>query len=108
MSCPPHETKNFIFDRRCVLIIRKLYHRRTSQSAGAGIRASIFNRCNDATVRIREVSLVDAPCDVITLPHMCNRFTQKMIGRRVIGISGSLVWSKTLMELTFNPCGEFR
>ena len=26
--------------------------------------------------------------------------------RRVIGISGSLTWSKTLMELIFNPCGE--
>ena len=25
-------------------------------------------------------------------------------GRRVIGISGSLIWSKTLMELMFNPC----
>ena len=30
------------------------------------------------------------------------------MGRRVIGISGSLIWSKTLMELIFNPCGEFR
>ena len=29
-------------------------------------------------------------------------------GRRVIGISGSRIWSKTLMELIFNPCGEFR
>ena len=29
-------------------------------------------------------------------------------GRRVTGISGSLIWSKTLMELLFNPCGEFR
>ena len=29
-------------------------------------------------------------------------------GRRVIGISGSLIWSKTLMELIFNPCAEFR
>ena len=29
-------------------------------------------------------------------------------GRRLIGISGSLIWSKTLMELMFNPCGEFR
>ena len=29
-------------------------------------------------------------------------------GRRVIGIFGSLIWSKTLMELKFNPCGEFR
>ena len=29
-------------------------------------------------------------------------------GRRVIGISGSLIWSKTLMELIFNSCGEFR
>ena len=27
--------------------------------------------------------------------------------RRVIGISGSLIWLKTLMELIFNPCGEF-
>ena len=26
----------------------------------------------------------------------------------VIGISGSLIWSKTLVELIFNPCGEFR
>ena len=29
-------------------------------------------------------------------------------GRRVIGISGSMIWSKTLMELIFNYCGEFR
>ena len=29
-------------------------------------------------------------------------------GRRVIGISGSLIWSNTLMELIFNPCCEFR
>ena len=28
-------------------------------------------------------------------------------GRRLIEISGSLIWSKTLMELMFNPCGEF-
>ena len=26
----------------------------------------------------------------------------------MIGISGSLIWSKTLMELIFNHCGEFR
>ena len=30
------------------------------------------------------------------------------MGRRLIGISGSLMWSKTLMELMFNPCGEFQ
>ena len=29
-------------------------------------------------------------------------------GLRVIGISGSLIWSKTLMELIYNPFGEFR
>ena len=29
-------------------------------------------------------------------------------GRRVIGISGSLIWSKTLMALIFNSYGEFR
>ena len=33
---------------------------RTSQSAGVRIRASIFNRCNGATVRTREVPLVYA------------------------------------------------
>ena len=26
----------------------------------------------------------------------------------MIGISGSLIWSETLIELIFNPCGEFR
>ena len=30
------------------------------------------------------------------------------MGRRLIGISGSLIWSKTLMELMFSPCGKFR
>ena len=34
--------------------------------------------------------------------------TIRMVGRRVIGISGSLIWSKTLMKLIFNPCREFR
>ena len=29
-------------------------------------------------------------------------------GRRVIGISGYKIWPKTLMELIFNPFGEFR
>ena len=29
-------------------------------------------------------------------------------GRRVTGIFGSLIWSKTLMELIFKPCGKFR
>ena len=29
-------------------------------------------------------------------------------GRRVIGIFGSQIWSKTLMELIFKLCGEFR
>ena len=26
----------------------------------------------------------------------------------MIGISGSLIWQKPLMELIFNPCGEFQ
>ena len=31
------------------------------------------------------------------------------VWRRIIGISESLIWSKTLMALIFNPwCGEFR
>ena len=28
--------------------------------------------------------------------------------RRMIGFSGYLIWSKTMMELIFKPCGEFR
>ena len=32
----------------------------------------------------------------------------KYWGRRVVGISGSLIWSKTLMELIRNLYGEFR
>ena len=30
------------------------------------------------------------------------------VGRRVIAISGFLIWSKILMELIFNLSGEFR
>ena len=26
----------------------------------------------------------------------------------MIGISGSMIWSNTLLELIFNPCGDFR
>ena len=42
------------FDRRYALSIQKLYHRsHFTVSAGTGIRASIVNCCNDATVRTR-------------------------------------------------------
>ena len=37
-----------------------------------------------------------------------NAFLYEERGRRAIGISGSLMWSRTQMELIFNPCGEFR
>ena len=30
------------------------------------------------------------------------------MGQRVIGISGSLIWPETLMELIFSPYGDFR
>ena len=43
-----------------------------------------------------------------TCPEKTGRMTTLHWGRRVIEISGSLIWSKTLMELIFNPCGEFR
>jgi hypothetical protein len=55
--------KNFITDH-------------TSQSAGAGIRASNFNSCNAATVRMQEVPLVHAPCYIIALSRMRSRFAQ--------------------------------
>ena len=40
-----------------------------AQSAGAGISASIFIRCNDATVRTREVSLLHASYDVKSIMY---------------------------------------
>ena len=48
----------------------------TSQSAVARIRASLFSRCNVATVRTRKVPLVHASCDAITLSLICSCFTQ--------------------------------
>ena len=47
----------------------------------------------------------------ITLLHTLNfKYGRLSIVWRqtVTGISGPLIWSKTLMELMFNPYGEFR
>jgi hypothetical protein len=49
---------------------------RASQLAGAGIRASIFNSCNAATVRTQEVPLLHAPCYILALSRMRSRFAQ--------------------------------
>ena len=38
------------FDRIYTRCVHKLYHNRTSQSAGAGIRAAFFSRCKVDTV----------------------------------------------------------
>ena len=51
----------------------------TSQLAGAGVRASSFNRCNDATVTTSEIPLVHASCDIITLWSTRSRFTQQFV-----------------------------
>ena len=48
------------------------------------------------------------------LRHLASRPCQYHVGPnyqsipRVIGIPGPLIWSKTLMELIFNPCGKFQ
>ena len=42
-----------------------------------------------------------------TRPQTRSR-TRTHLRSYLIGISGSLIWSKTLMELIFNRCGEFR
>jgi hypothetical protein len=55
---------------------RNFITNRTSQSAGAEIRASIFNSCNAATVRTQEVPVVHAPCYSISLSRMRSRFAQ--------------------------------
>ena len=57
---PEYETSVMNLYRRYALCIQKLIINRTSQSAKARIRASNFNRCNDAPVSTREVPLVHA------------------------------------------------
>ena len=47
------------------------------------------------------------PLQSVLALRNCSTMDLFYIGRRVIGISRSLIWSKTLIELIFNPCGEF-
>ena len=52
--------------------------------------------------------------EIATLMHVGRVYHRYKIdqlqyrGRRMIGISGSLICSRALMKLIFNPCGEFR
>ena len=51
-----YESSVMKFDERYALCIQKYFNTdSTSLSAGAGIRASVLNCCNDANVRTREV-----------------------------------------------------
>ena len=74
-------------------------HSKTSQSAGAGIRVSIFNSSNDATVRTREVPLVHATCDVSTQSRTRSHFTQ------AVGRVGNLLCGRLLDNIR---SGKFR
>ena len=64
------------FDRRYALCIQKLYQRPHSTVGGSWTKSLHSNRCNDATVRTREVLLVYASCNVIILSLTRSRFTQ--------------------------------
>ena len=78
--------KNFIIDR-------------TTQSAGDRIRASIFNRCNEATVKSREVPLVLGSFGVITLLRTRSRLTEKWF--KSGGTSGKLtLWTPLVSKIT--------
>ena len=55
------------FDRRYVLAFKNFIADPTSQSAGAGIRTSIFDPYNDATARTREISLEHVSCGLVIL-----------------------------------------
>ena len=51
--------------------------------------------------------------DILTFPHFQTINFQLLYFYFVLHlgmkyVSGSLIWSKTQMELIFNPCGEFR
>ena len=67
-----------------------------------------ISSCSDQ--RQRQHFQNDRVGDIVTVvPIPGDRFLRHSMqrGRRVIGISGSLIWSKTLMEVIFNHCGEF-
>ena len=70
------------FNLHCALCIQKLYHRLHFTVGGCWNKSPIFNRCSDATVRTREVLLVHASRDVITLSSTCSCFMQySSVGR---------------------------
>ena len=64
------------FYRRYALYIQNLYHRPHFTVGGSWNKSPNFNRRNDATVRTREVSLVDASCDVTILSRKRSHFPQ--------------------------------
>ena len=87
------------FDRATLCACKNFIADRASQSAGAGIRASIFNRCSNATVRTREVTLVHASCDVITLSVHAVALRNKWFNN--CGTSGKLTLWTSLVVLYY-------
>ena len=61
-------------------------------------KGPVYYKTNYIFRKRREVDIED----IININH------EYFLGLRVIGISGSLIWSKTLVELIFNPYGKFR
>ena len=92
------------FDRRYALYIHSFITGGISQSAGARIRAYIFNRCNDATVRTREVPLVHALCNVITLSRGLHAVASRNKWINLLGNAGKL----TLWTSLINPSNGSR
>ena len=66
-------------------------------------RESMVRRCT-ACIQGQWSHIRAVPVNATAVIKMLNYLR----GQRLVGISGSLIWSKTLMEPMFNPCGEFR
>ena len=61
-------------------------------------------------IQLKNIYFHQHSCLIICFTIIVNLFNHyhKLWGRRMIKISTSLIWSITLVELIFSPCGEFR
>ena len=57
---------------------------------------------------VLEFAVEDLPSAELHPRLLCLQWRTCSWGRWLVGISGSPIWSETLIERIFNPCGKFR
>ena len=82
-----------------------LSERKSRPGTGYKRRALHSIRLGSASSNGSKSALLNSCWLLLLLPFNVSHILD---GRRLIGISWSLIWSKTMMELMFNPCGEFQ